>query len=252
MKIVVIGGAGLIGKQVVQNLRSLDHEVVAASRSSGVNTVTGEGLAEAFAGAEVVVDVANSPTFEDQASMEFFEKSGRNILAAEKAAGVKHHVALSVVGTERLVAMGYFRAKLAQEELIKGGSSPFTIVRATQFFEFVGAIAETGADGNTVRLSPALMQPIASEDVAATLAAIATGPPLYATIDVAGPEPIRMDELARQYLRAHHDAREVVADRNATYFGIPVDDRSLTPSGKVRLGPTRFADWLSRNAAQGS
>ena len=251
MKIVVIGGTGLIGQKLVQNLRQHGHEAVPASRSTGVNTLTGDGLAEALAGADVVVDVANSPTFEDQASMDFFQTSGRNILAAEKAAGVKHHVALSVVGTERLVAMGYFRAKLAQEELIKASGRPYTIVRATQFFEFVGAIAQTATEGNTVRLPPALMQPIASEDVAAAVADVATGEPLNQTIDVAGPEPIRMDELARQFLKASHDSKEVVADPNATYFGIPVDDRSLMPMGKARLGPTRFADWMSRNVAQG-
>lgn len=252
MKIVVIGGTGLIGTKLVQDLRLQGHTAVPASRSSGVNAVTGEGLAEALAGADVVVDVANSPNFEDQASMDFFEASGRNLIAAEKAAGVKHHVTLSVVGTERLQVMGYFRAKLAQENLIKASGIPFTIVRATQFFEFVGAIAETAADGNKVRLPPALMQPIAADDVAAALAIVATGPPLNEMINVAGPEPIRMDELARQFLKAHRDGREVVADPKATYFGIPVDDRSLTPIGKLRLGPTRFTEWLGRNVPQGS
>ena len=252
MKIVVIGGTGLIGKQLVQNLRQLGHTAVPASPSTGVNTLTGAGLAEALAGADVVVDVANSPTFEDQASMEFFETSGRNILSAEQAAGVKHHVALSVVGTERLQVMGYFRAKLAQENLIKASNRPYTIVRATQFFEFVGAITQTGTDGDTVRLPPALMQPMASADVAAALADVAAGAPLNETIEVAGPEPIRMDELARQFLKATHDLKEVVADPHATYFGIPVDDRSLTPGKNPRLGPTRFADWLSRNVSQGS
>ena len=200
MKIVVIGGSGLIGKKLVNNLRQQGHEVVAASPSSGVNTLTGEGLAEALTGAEVVVDVANSPSWEDKAVMEFFETSGRNLLAAEAAASVRHHVALSVVGTERLLASGYFRAKMAQENLIKASRIPYTIVRATQFFEFVGGIAESATDGQTVRLPPALMQPIASDDVAAALADIAVQEPLNGTVEVAGPEPIRMDELVRRFL----------------------------------------------------
>lgn len=244
MKIVVIGGTGLIGKKLVQDLQQQGHTAVAASRSSGVNTMTGAGLAEALADADVVVDVANSPTFEDQASMDFFETSGRNILTAERAAGVKHHVALSVVGTERLLAMGYFHAKLAQERLIKVSGIPYTIVRATQFFEFVGAIVQTATEGNTVRLPPALMQPIAAEDVAAALAAVATAAPQNGMIEVAGPEPIRMDELARRFLQASHDSKDVVADPSATYFGIHVDDHSLTPGANPRLGPTRFGDWL--------
>ena len=202
MKIVVIGGSGLIGKKLVKNLRQQGHEVVAASPSSGVNTVTGEGLAEALAGAQVVVDVANSPSFEDKAVLEFFETSGRNLLAAEAAAGVGHHVALSVVGTDRLLASGYFRAKMAQENLIKASKIPYTIVRATQFFEFVGGIAQSATDGQTVRLPPALMQPIASDDVAAALADVAVAEPLNGTVELAGPEPIRMDELVRQFLSA--------------------------------------------------
>src|SRR5216110_2619061 len=197
MKIVVIGGSGLIGKKVVQNLRQQGHEVVAAAPSSGVNTVTGEGLAQALAGAQVVVDVANAPSWEDKAVLEFFETSGRNLLAAEAAAGVGHHVALSVVGTERLLASGYFRAKMAQENLIKASPIPYTIVRATQFFEFVGAIAQSATDGQTVRLPPALMQPIASDHVAAALADVALGKPVNGTVELAGPEPIRLDELVR-------------------------------------------------------
>ena len=248
MKIVVIGGTGLIGKKVVQILRQQGHEVVAASPSSGVNTLTGEGLSKALSGAQVVVDVANSPSFQDEAVMEFFEKSGRNLLAAEADADVKHHVALSVVGTDRLQASGYFRAKLVQEDLIKKASIPYTIVRATQFFEFVGAIAQSAADGQTIRLPPAMMQPILADDVAAAVADIATAQPLNATIELAGPDAIRMDELARQFLRANGDARQVITDSQATYFGTPVDDRSLTPGDKPRLGPTRFADWLSSHA----
>lgn len=250
MKIVVIGGSGLIGSKVVNNLRQRGHEVVAASPSSGVNAVTGEGLKKALAGAQVVVDVANSPSFEDKVAMEFFESSGRNLLAAETAAGVRHHVALSVVGTERLLAMGYFRAKLAQEDLIKASGRPFTIVRATQFFEFTGAIAQSATVGHTVRLPAAMMQPIAADDVAAGLADVAIAQPLNETIDLAGPEPIRMDELIRRYLIASQDAREVVTDPAAGYFGIPVDDQSLTPGDRPRIGPTRFADWLARAVPQ--
>lgn len=251
MKIVVIGGSGLIGAKLVHKLREIGQEAVAASPSKGVNAVTGEGLQEALAGAQVVVDVANSPSFEDQAVLEFFEKSGRNLLAAEKAAGVRHHVALSVVGTDRLQASGYFRAKMAQESLIKASGIPYSIVRATQFFEFVGAIAESGADGQTVRLPPAMMQPIVSDDVAAALADVAIAEPLNGTVDLAGPEPIRMDELVRQFLLAHQNARQVITDPQATYFGTPVNDRSLTPGERPLIGPTRFADWLSRSLSKG-
>lgn len=249
MKIVVIGGSGLIGSKVVSKLRAGGHEVVAASPSSGVNAVTGEGLSEAMRGAQVVVDVANSPSFEDHAVMEFFEKSGRNLMKAEAEAGVQHHVALSVVGTDRLLASGYFRAKMAQEDLIKSAAIPYTIVRATQFFEFVGAIAQSGADGKTVRLPPAMMQPIVSDDVAAAVAEVALAKPLNAIVEVAGPEPIRMDDLVRRFLVARHDMREVVTDPHARYFGTEVNDRSLTPGDKPRIGPTRFADWLSRSPA---
>src|SRR5213596_2673857 len=248
MKIVVIGGSGLIGKKVVTNLRQHGHEVVAASPSSGVNTITGEGLANALAGAQVVVDVANSPSFEDKAALEFFETSGRNLLAAEAIAGVGHHVALSVVGTERLLASGYFRAKMAQETLIKASPIPYTIVRATQFFEFVGGIAQSATEGQTVRLSPVLMQPIAAADVAAVMADAALAPPLNGTFDLAGPEPIRQDDLVRQFLNATGDARKVMSDASALYYGINVNDQSLTPGENPRLGTTRFSDWLSRNA----
>lgn len=246
MKIVVIGGSGLIGAKVVNNLRQWGHEVVAASPSKGVNAVTGECLAEALAGAQVVIDVANSPSFEDKAVLEFFEKSGRNLLAAETAAGIKHHVALSVVGTDRLLASGYFRAKMAQEALIKASPVPYTIVRATQFFEFVGGIAQSATEGETVRLPSALMQPIVSDDVAAVVADVAVADPVNGTVELAGPEPIRQDELVRQFLRANCDARTVVTDEQALYFGTKLNDQSLTPGANPRLGPTRFADWLSR------
>ncbi len=247
MKIVVIGGSGLIGKKVVTNLHRQGHEAVAASPSSGVNTVTGEGLAQALAGARVVVDVANAPSWEDDAVLAFFETSGRNLLAAEAAAGVRHHVALSVVGTDRLLASGYFRAKLAQENLIKASPIPYTIVRATQFFEFVGAIAQLATEGQTVRLPPALMQPVAADDVAAVVADAALAEPLNGTFEVAGPEKIRQDDLVRQFLSATGDARTVVTDPQALYYGLAVDDRSLTPGDNPRLGPTRFADWLARS-----
>jgi uncharacterized protein YbjT (DUF2867 family) len=249
MKIVVIGGSGLIGKKVVPILRRQGHDVLAASPSTGVNAVTGEGLAQAVAGASVVVDVANAPSWEDNAVIAFFETSGRNLLAAEAAAGVGHHVALSVVGTERLLAGGYFRAKLAQENIIKASPVPYTIVRATQFFDFVGGIAQAATDGQTVRLPPALMQPMVSDDVAAFVADAALAEPMNGTVEVAGPEPIRQDELERQFLKATGDARTVVVDPKALYFGIKVDDRSLTPGENPRLGPTRFQDWLSRSNA---
>ena len=247
MKIVVIGGSGLIGKKLVKLFGERGHEVVAASPSTGVNAVTGEGLAEALTGARVVVDVANAPSWEDKAVLDFFETSGRNLLAAEAAAGVTHHVALSVVGTERLLASGYFRAKMAQERLIKASKIPYTIVRATQVFEFVGGIAQFSTEGQTVRLPSALMKPIAADDVAAILADIAVEKPLNGTIEIAGPEPIRMDELARRYLTATRDARTVVTDPNARYYGVEVNDQSLTPGDKPRIGPTRFEEWLRRS-----
>src|SRR5690242_18272817 len=244
MKIIAIGGSGLIGKKVVTNLRQRGHEVVAASPSSGVNTVTGEGLAQALAGAQVVVDVANAPSWEDKAVMVFFETSGRNLLAAEAAAGIGHHVALSVVGTERLLASGYFRAKMAQEQLIEASEIPYTIVRATQFFEFVGGIAQFSTEGQTVRLPPALMQPIAADDVAALVADVALAQPMSSTLELAGPELIRQDDLVRQFLKATGDARTVISDPKALYYGIAVNDQSLTPGPHPRLGPTRFEDWL--------
>ncbi len=252
MKVVVIGGTGLIGSQVVAGLQKLGHEVVAASPSSGVNAVTGEGLATALAGAQVVVDVANSPSFDDQPVLEFFDKSTRNLLAAEAVAGVAHHVALSVVGTERMLAGGYFRAKLVQENLIKAGKIPYTIVRATQFFEFVKSIAYVATQGQAVRLPPALMQPMASADVAAALVTVAVAAPVNGQVEIAGPEAIRQDELVRTYLRATNDARTVVTDSKAGYFGnIPVDDRSLVPSGTApRLGAIRFGDWLKAQPVQ--
>ena len=246
IKVVVIGGTGLVGKKVVMNLGQRGHEVVTASPSSGVNTVTGEGLAQALAGAQVVVDVSNAPNWEDNAVLAFFETSGRNLLAAEAAAGVGHHVALSVVGTDRLLASGYFRAKQAQEKLIKASPIPYTIVRATQFFEFVGGIAQSATEGQTLRLPPVLMQPIAADDVAAAMADAALAEPLNGTVDLAGPEPIRQDDLVRQFLKATGDARTVVPDPQALYYGIAVNDQSLTPGANPRLGSTRFEDWLRR------
>src|SRR5438552_2490294 len=255
MKIVVIGGSGLIGAKVVSNLRQRGHEVVAASPSTGVNTLTGEGLAKALEGAQVVVDVANSPSFEDKPALEFFETSGRNLLAGEGVAGVKHHVALSVVGTDRLLGSGpgslsgYFRAKMAQENLIKASGIPFTIVHATQFFEFVKSIAQSATDSSTVRLSPVLMQPILSDDVAAAVAEVAVGQPINGMIEVAGPDRIRQDELIRQYLSATGDPRKVITDVDARYFGIEVNDQSLVPGNNPRLGPTHYKDWLKRSTA---
>jgi uncharacterized protein YbjT (DUF2867 family) len=244
MKIIVIGGTGLIGSKLVAQLRQRGHEAVPASPASGVNTVTGEGLAQALAGAEVVVDVANSPSFEDRAVLEFFETSGRNVLAAEKEAGVKHHVALSVVGTERLQASGYFRAKLAQEKLIKSSPIPYSIVHATQFYEFLGGIAQSGADSGVVRLSPAAVQPIASGDVAAAIADIALGAPLNATVEIAGPEKHSLAALVQRYLLAVRDERTVVVDPQALYFGAALDDNSLVPGAAARLGQTGFEAWF--------
>lgn len=245
LKVVVIGGTGRVGSKLVQSLRAQGHEVVAASPSQGVNAVTGEGLAVALAGAQVVVDVANAPAFEDAAVLAFFESAGRNLAAAETAAGVKHHVGLSVVGTDRLPESGYFRAKLAQETLIKQSGIPYTVVRATQFYEFVGAIAQAATQNGVVRISPAMMQPIAAEDVASVMARVALAPPLNAVIEIAGPDPIRMDELVRQYSEAQGDGRQVVTDAQAGYFGTPVDDQSLTPGANPTLGSIRFKDWLA-------
>ncbi|TDU32606.1 uncharacterized protein YbjT (DUF2867 family) [Panacagrimonas perspica] len=249
MKIVVIGGNGLIGSNIVSRLRLNGHQTVAASPRTGVNTVTGQGLAEALAGAQVVVDVSNAPSFEDRAVLEFFETSSRNLQAAEAAAGVEHHVALSVVGLERLPDSGYFRAKLAQETLIKASKIPYTLLRATQFFEFVEAITNSGVDGNGFRLSPALIQPIASDDVCAVLADLAVGTPVNGTVEVGGPDRFPLDELARKFLASRGDKREVIADIRAGYFGAKLDDRSLVTDADARIGPTRFQNWLSRASA---
>jgi uncharacterized protein YbjT (DUF2867 family) len=249
MKIVVIGGTGLIGSKLVQNLRERGHDVLAAAPNTGVNTITREGLAGALDGADVVVDVANAPVWEDKAVLDFFETSGRNLLAAEAAAGVRHHVALSIVGSERLPDNGYFRAKVAQENLIKASGIPYTILRATQFFEFVGGIAQSAAVGDEIRLSPALIQPIASDDVAAALAEVAVAPPVNGTLEVAGPEAIPLDELVRRFLRSTEDPRKVLPDVHARYFGAVLDDQSLTPGKNPRLGAIRFEDWLGRQAA---
>jgi uncharacterized protein YbjT (DUF2867 family) len=253
MKIVVIGGTGLIGSKVVSILRQRGHEVMSASPSSGVNTLTGEGLAQALAGAQVVVDVANSPSFEDKPAMDFFETSGLNLLAAEATASVKHHVALSVVGTDRLTGSGagslsgYFRAKMAQENLIKASGIPFTIVHATQFFEFAKSIAQSATDGSTVRLSSVLMQPIAAEEVSAAVADAALGQPVNSMIEVAGPDQIRQDELVRQYLSATSDPRKVVTDDKPLYYGIEVNDQSFVLGPNSRLGKVHFKDWLSHS-----
>lgn len=244
MKMVVIGGTGLIGAKLVENLRRRGEEVVAASPSTGVNTLTGEGLAQALDKAQVVVDVANSPSFEDQKALEFFETSGHNLLTAEARANVQHHIALSVVGTDRLLASGYFRAKLAQENLIKASKIPYTILRATQFFEFLMAIAQVATVGEDVRLSPALLQPVASDDVAATLAQIAVEKPLNSTIELAGPEKMGLDELIRLYFKANQDKRKVITDPHALYYGLELADHSLTPGDNARIGSIHFKDWL--------
>jgi len=250
MKIVVIGGSGLIGSKLVSKLREHGHEAVAASPQSGVNTVTGEGLAEALKGAAVVVDVSNAPSWEDAAVMKFFETSTRNLLASEAAAGVGHHVALSVVGTERLLESGYFRAKMAQEKLIKDSSIPYSIIYATQFFEFVKGIADFSTVGNKVLLPAALIQPMASDDVASAVGRIAMGPPVNGTVEVGGPEQFRLDELARKYLAARKDPREVVTDPHARYYGVELSERTLVPGDDARLGETRFETWLSQPTSQ--
>jgi uncharacterized protein YbjT (DUF2867 family) len=250
MKIVVIGGSGLVGSKLVTKLREHGHEAVAASPSSGVNTITGEGLAEALQGASVVVDVTNSPSWEDAAVLEFFETSTRNQLAYEAAAGVGHHVALSVVGTELLLASGFFRAKMAQENLIKASSIPYTIIRATQFFEFVKGIADISVDGDKVRLPAVLFQPMAADDVATAVARVAVEAPVNGTVEVAGPEQFRLDELVRRCLSQLNDSREVIADPNARYSGAKVDERTLVPGKDARLGETRFETWLTQSAAK--
>lgn len=249
MKIVLFGGNGLVGRQLGALLEKRGHRVTLASRASGVDAITGAGLADALAGADVAVDVLNSPSFEDEAVLRFFETTSRNLLRAESAAGVEHHVALSIAGLEHLPESGYFRAKLAQERLITGASVSYSIVRATQFHEFVGAIADSCGDGDTVRVPPILMQTIASADVAAALADVATAPPLNGTVEIAGPEPVRLDELARAVMAARGDGRTIVADSAARYYGARVDDRSLMPDGPPRTGPTRFTDWLAKQSA---
>jgi uncharacterized protein YbjT (DUF2867 family) len=248
MKIVVIGGTGLIGSKTVAILREEGHEVVAGSPKSGVNTITGKGLKEAMAGAQVAIDLANSPSFEDKAVLEFFETSGRNLLAAEAAAGVRHHVALSIVGTDRS-DNGYFRAKVAQEKLIKTSGIPYTIIRATQFMEFLGGIADSGTDGNTVRLSPGLFQPIAADDVAPVVAEVALAAPRNGIVEIAGPERAPFNELVARYLKAVGDPRQVVRDPEARYFGGRVEERSLVPLGEARLGHIGLDQWLRRSKA---
>jgi len=251
MKIIVIGGTGLIGSKVVTRLDARGHEVVAASPKSGVNTVTGEGLPDALVGAEVVVDVTNAPSWEDAAVMEFFDTSTRHLLAAEAAAGVGHHVALSVVGADRMRDSGYMRAKVNQEERIVAGGVPYSIVRATQFFEFLGYIADSGGEGDTVRLSTAPMQPLAADDVATALADVAVGAPLNATVELAGPEAMSIAEFVGRFMAATGDKRTLIADPQALYTGAVMDGRGIAPGANPRLGPTRFEDWISRSAHQG-
>jgi len=246
MKIGVSCGSGLSGGKLVERLRQHGHEAIAASPVSGVDTITGQGLAEALAGAQVVVDVANSPSFEGQAVLDFFQTSGRNLLAAERAVGVKHHVALSVVGTDRLLESGYFRGKMAQEQLIKTAGIPYTIVRSTQFFEFLGGIAQSGANGSSVRVSPAYFQPIAADDVAGALADVSVGEPANGTVELAGPERTRLNELVRRFLTEKQDPRTVIEDADARYFGALLNDRSLVPGDNPRIGSTRFEGWLGR------
>jgi uncharacterized protein YbjT (DUF2867 family) len=247
MKIVVIGGSGLIGSKLVALLRDRGHEAVPASPNTGVNTLTGEGLASVLASAQVVVDVANSPSLDDKVAMEFFVTSGRNLLAAEKAAGVKHHVALSVVGTQRVTDSGYLQAKAAQENLVKASSIPYSILQSTQFFEFIERIAKSGLAGCVYRLSPALVQPIASDDVVDALADIALGAPLNGTVEVAGPEAIPLDEAARQVLVARQDPRPIMPDTRARYFGAELNDKSLIPGPNARIGTMTFCDWLRQS-----
>jgi uncharacterized protein YbjT (DUF2867 family) len=249
MKIVVIGGSGLIGSKLVTKLHEHGHEAIAASPNSGVNTLTGQGLAEALKGASVVVDVSNSPSWEDAAVMNFFETSTRNLLACEAAAGVEHHVALSVVGTERLSESGYFRAKIAQEKLIKGSTVPYSIVHATQFFEFLKGLADISLVDGNVHLPPVLFQPMAADDVATGVGRIAVGPPVNGTVEIAGPEQFRLDELVRRQLSALKDPREVIADPNALYSGAKLSERTLVPGNDARLGKTRFETWLAQSAA---
>jgi uncharacterized protein YbjT (DUF2867 family) len=252
MKIVVIGGTGLIGSKLVNKLRAQGHEAIAAAPSSGVNTITGEGLAEVLKGTSVAVDVTNAPSWEDSAVMDFFVTSTRNLLTAEAAAGVKHHVALSVVGSERMLESGYFRAKIAQENLIKNGSIPYSIVRATQFYEFLKGIADFSTDGNTVRLPPVLIQPMAADDVAHAVGQVAIGSPANGIVEVGGPEKFRLDELIRQALAASKDPREVVADPQGRYYGMAMTERTLVPEDDAKREKLRFEDWLKQSAVTGA
>jgi len=252
MKIIVIGGTGLIGSKLVTKLREHGHDAVAASPNSGVNTITGDGLAEALMGASVVVDVSNSPSFEDAAVLKFFATSTGNVLDAEAAAGVGHHVALSVVGTERLSESGYFRAKIAQENLIKRSSIPYSIVHATQFFEFVKSIADAATDGTAVRLAPVQIQPMAAEDVASAVARVTVGSPVNGIVEVAGPQQFRLDQFIRRGLDARHDPREVIADPHARYFGAELGESTLVPGDKAILAETRFEDWLGQSVIAGA
>jgi uncharacterized protein YbjT (DUF2867 family) len=251
MKIVVIGGTGLIGSKLVEKLRADGHEPLAAAPDTGVNTITGEGLDEALEGAQVVVDVANAPAdWDDDAVLDFFQTSSRNVLTAEVAAGVKHHVVLSIVGADRLPESGYLRAKVAQEEAVKTGSVPYTILRATQFFEFIGRIADSSTEGDTVHLAPVFVQPESADDVAAALADVAENEPVNGIVELGGPEQFRLDELARRVLSANDDPRRVTADVHARYSGAELEEHSLTPGGNARIAPTRFEDWLSESAAR--
>jgi uncharacterized protein YbjT (DUF2867 family) len=249
MKIVVIGGTGLIGSKLVEKLRANGHEAVAAAPDTGVNTLTGEGLAAALECADVVVDVANAPVWDDAAVLDFFQTTSRNVLDAEVAAGVKHHVTLSVVGADRLTESGYLRAKLAQEQTSENGPVPYTILRATQFYEFIGRIADSAANGDTIHLAPVFIQPEAADDVAAALADIAVNPPVNGIVELGGPEQFRLDELASRVLEANDDPRTVTADVHARYFGAELADHSLTPGSNARIAPTRFEDWLAGSAA---
>jgi uncharacterized protein YbjT (DUF2867 family) len=250
VKIVVIGGTGLIGSKLVERLREAGHDAVPASPDTGVDTYTGDGLEQALEGAEVVVDVSNAPAWDDAAVLDFFQTTSRNVLSAEEAAGASHHVVLSIVGTDRLPDSGYFRAKLAQEEAVKAGSVPYTILRATQFFEFLSRIADSSTDGDTVHLPPVLVQPEAADDVAATLADVVVSSPVNGIVELAGPEAFRFDELVRRILRAKNDPRRVTVDVRARYFGAELDERSLTPGDNARIAQTRFEDWLSESMAE--